>query len=76
MTRLTALILGILIACTGAFAHGRNCATANLFHHKQYNRGPLQAHSQKADLFKIANCPAENYYNKVLSQKTEHFQIF
>ena len=76
MTRLTAIILSILIACTGAFAHGRNCATANLFHNKQYNRGPLQARAQKADLFKIANCATENYYNKVLSQKTEHFQIF
>lgn len=79
MTRLTAIILGILIACTGAFAHGRNCATANLFHHKQYNKSPLQAsvtRANRADLFSITNCATEAYYNKVLSKKTEHFHIF
>lgn len=76
MKRLVAISFVILLACTEAFAHGRNCATANLFNHKQYGRGSLQASAKPVALFNIANCSPEAYYNKVLSKKTEHFQIF
>lgn len=76
MMRLTAVILGILIACTGAFAHGRNCATANLFHHKQYGRGSLQASAKQAAKTSLTNCQPEAYYSNVLTKKTEHFQVF
>ena len=77
MMRVTSIILlSILLACSGTFAHDRNCATANLFHHKQFNKGKLQASTKPVALFDLANCEPEAYYNKVLSKKTEHFQIF
>ena len=47
-----------------------------MFNHKQYGRGSLQASAKPVALFNIANCSPEAYYNKVLSKKTEHFQIF
>ena len=76
MRMMPTIFLSILLACTGAFAHGRNCATANLFHHKQYARSSLQAQARPVALFTLANCKPEAYYNTVLSKKTEHFQVF
>lgn len=77
MMRITAILLGLLLACTGAFAQSRTCATSNLFHHKHYyNKGKLQASKKQAVQFRVTNCEPEAYYSKVLSKKTDHFQIF
>lgn len=76
MMRMAVILLGLLLACTGAFAQSRTCATSNLFHHKHFNKGPLQASKNKALQLRVTNCEPEAYYNKVLSKKTEHFQVF
>ena len=76
MKRLIAISFIILLACTEAIAHGRNCATANLFNHKQHDRSPLQASAKPVALFNLTNCQTEAYYSNVLSKKTEHFQVF
>lgn len=67
-------ILLCLLLPTLAIASERACGTAHLFEHKHNTKG------KSARLFAYSgnriNCEPEYYYDKVLSKKTENFQIF
>lgn len=66
----------ILVLTSLPFAQERFCATNKFFHDKNDRKFSHQASLEIAFSRSLTNCDAEDYYDKVLTRKTNHFQIF